>query len=119
MSSYDYILERLKPYGSPKLFGSARHGNEFIHNHDIDIGLVTDLESNKFLIEKCIEVVNENVDLSLPLHFIIIGKFQSEYRYIEIGRKNHLIQFVPRKLRYLIWAKVSIIKWIQSWWKKS
>jgi predicted nucleotidyltransferase len=116
---YNDILECLRPYGLVSLFGSARVGKEFISNHDIDIGIVTELKSKKFLAERCIEVIEEFGILSLPLHFIIIGKFDSEYRYIEDRGVHHLIQFVPRKWRYLIWLKTSIKKWTQSLWKKS
>jgi len=121
--NYYHILKGLIPYGDVRLFGSARKGLQFINNHDIDIGLVTKFKSKKFLKEKCIEVIAEYERLRikserLPLHFIIIGDFSSEFLNVWGSDMEHLLQFVPKKWKYLIWFQIYIKKFIQSQWKK-
>jgi len=121
--NYYYILKGLIPYGDVSLFGSARRGLQFINNHDIDIGLVTKFKSKEFLKEKCIETIAEYERLrlkeeQLPLHFIIIGDFLSEFLFIKGSNMEHFLQFVPKKWSYLIWFRMSIKKFVQYLWKK-
>jgi len=121
---YNDILECLRPYGLVSLFGSARVGKEFINNHDIDIGIVTELKSKTFLIEKCTEAIKkyEQTYLKvprLPLHFIIISNLSSDFIFIKAKGKNHMIQFTHKKWRYMSWGMIIIKKWIESLLKRS
>lgn len=121
---YLNILKELKFYGDVQIFGSARKGKQGINKHDIDIGLITDYKSKLFLKEKCLESLERYNKLKnemewLPLHFIIIGDFKLEFIVVYSQGVEHLIQFTPKKWRYLIWARIKLIKFIRSLWKKS
>jgi hypothetical protein len=120
---YLNVLRELKLYGNVHIFGSARKGKQGINNHDIDIGLITDYKSKIFLKERCLESLENYNRLKnemgwLPLHFNIIGDFSLEFIVIYSRGVEHLIQFTPKKWRYLIWAQISVIKFMRSLWKR-
>lgn len=132
---YYAILKGLNLYGEAYLWGSASRGSEYVNNHDIDIGLVTNFKSKDFLKEKCVEIIIEymntparhtligdNILVSqflLPLHFIIIGDFSNEFNYISVADAEHMIQFVPKNWRYVTWIRILIKKLKESLLKKS
>jgi hypothetical protein len=131
---YDLILKGLIPYGTPAIWGSASRGKEYYHNHDVDIGLITNFKSKEFLKEKCVKITKEymgtplrhtiignNVLIKravLPLHFIIIGNFSYEFDFVTVSNVVHIMQFIPRNWRYIIWIRVIIKKLKKSLLKK-
>lgn len=120
---YFRIIGELSIYGKSFLCGSARKYKEFLRNHDVDIGVLTDFKSEEFLIEACSALLEKHKTLGmntlLPFHFLLIGNFKFRLQYVQIGNKKHLIQFIPRKYRYLIWLSIKLKKWKKSLLKKS
>src|SRR4030042_6514506 len=116
---YIFFKELLSLYGNIKLYGSATREEAFIRKHDFDIGIDTDLRSKKFLIEICknATVLYEKVSQGfgqkpVPIHFIVHGKFDSEFFVITTGKMVHWVNFIPKnkKLVILLWWHILKLK---------
>ena len=114
---FNVIREELVTYGDVYLYGSAKNKIDYSNLHDIDIGLITDYTSEIFLKAKLVGVIRVyesmpiHIHKKIPLHFLIIGDFDLSLEYFKIDKIEHIIHFIPGKLRYYIWFSIILKKW--------